>query len=166
MSGSWTATGEVVVVSTMAMTQMGCSPELMAQDTWLAQQFGKGMTVHLDGDTLTLTTVDGTVITLVDRKVAEPDLPLVGTTWTLESVITGDAATSYADVTATMTIEGDRIYPAATPTAATSRSPATRQPPASCWAPRWPARTTGNRLKGRWCPCSAGPSRSPWTETT
>jgi heat shock protein HslJ len=109
MSGSWKATGEVLVVSTMAMTQMGCSPELMAQDTWLAQQFSKGVTVHLDGDTLTLTTVDGTIITLVDRKVVEPDLPLVGTTWTLESVTTGDAATSYADVTATMTIEGDRI---------------------------------------------------------
>ena len=42
---------------------------------------------------LTLT-APGAVVTLEDREVANPDLPLEGTTWNVEGLITGDAVSS------------------------------------------------------------------------
>lgn len=70
-------------------TQMGCGPELEAQDDWLA-----GLLMHqsdcvVDGDTLTLTS-GGTTLVLLDRRFANPDFPLEGTTWQVESVVRGD----------------------------------------------------------------------------
>ncbi|NIK60992.1 META domain-containing protein [Kribbella shirazensis] len=75
-------------------TQMGCGPEFEAQDDWLV-----GFLIHepewsVDGDTLTL--IDGgTTIVLLDERFAEPDLPLDGTTWTVELVVGGDNAVQH-----------------------------------------------------------------------
>jgi heat shock protein HslJ len=52
--------------------------------------------VALDGDEFTLTS-GGVVMTLLDREVADPDLPLVGTTWTVTSIFTGDAVSTIPD---------------------------------------------------------------------
>jgi heat shock protein HslJ len=57
---------------------------------------------------LTLTS-GGTTITLLDRRIAEPDLPLDGTTWTVVSVVLGAHGSSrhYGGVgPATLTING------------------------------------------------------------
>jgi heat shock protein HslJ len=43
----------------------------------------------VDGDELTITSA-GTTITLLDRKIAEPDFPLDGPRWTVDTVIIQD----------------------------------------------------------------------------
>jgi heat shock protein HslJ len=95
LGGTWSVDGDVLVVPPeMIMTEMACDPPaLMDQDSWLASFLSSRPTVALDGDTLTLTGADVT-ITLLDREVADPDRPLVGTSWTVESLVTGDAASS------------------------------------------------------------------------
>lgn len=81
----------------LAMTEMGCDEPLMEQDEWLADFLSSGPAWSLDGDTLTLTGEDGTVIVLVDREVADPDRALVGPTWTGESIIEGETASSITE---------------------------------------------------------------------
>ena len=78
------------------MTEMGCDPALHDQDEWLSQFLGSDPQIALDGDELTLTS-GGVTITLLDREVADPDLPLVGTTWTVTSIISGDAVSTVPD---------------------------------------------------------------------
>lgn len=77
-------------------TEMGCSPELMAQDQWLIRFFADPVEVALDEDVLALTS-GTTVFTLRDRTTASPDVPLVGTSWTLTTLIDGDTARSVPD---------------------------------------------------------------------
>jgi heat shock protein HslJ len=92
----------------LAMTDMGCATELMAQDTWLSG-FVSGATVGLDGSTLTLR--NGAVtMSLTDREVADPDRPLEGTRWVVDGIVSGDAVSSIpAGVTAALTIAGGQL---------------------------------------------------------
>ena len=59
----------------------------------------------------TLSLTDGTVrLTLVDADVATPDLPLEGTRWVLDGILSGDTASSVpAGVTASIRIVGGRV---------------------------------------------------------
>ena len=91
--GSYRLEGDRLIVEGGSMTEMGCDEERSAQDEWLFGLLGSQPTLSQDGDELVLT-ADDTVITLIDEEVAEPDVPLVGTTWTVESLITGDAVSS------------------------------------------------------------------------
>lgn len=94
LASTWSLAGDRLVVADMAMTEMACEPAArMEQDTWLASFLTGGPSVTLDGDALTLTGADA-VITLVDREVAEPDRELEGTTWVLDSIVSGDAVSS------------------------------------------------------------------------
>lgn len=86
--GDYTLDGGVLVVTGGAMTEMGCDEPRMAQDEWLFALLGDRPAVALDGDRLTLTAGD-VVIELVDEETASPDRPLVGTRWTLESILEG-----------------------------------------------------------------------------
>ena len=101
--------GGVLSTSDGAMTEIGCEPDLMAQDDWLFGLLGAQPAVTLSGEELEL--VEGnTVITLVDREVADPDLPLIGPIWSLTSIITGDAAASAPDgVVATLVFTEDGL---------------------------------------------------------
>jgi heat shock protein HslJ len=72
-----------------AATMMGCEAELQAQDEWLAALLTDGVDAEVDGDLLTLTT-DAVTIELR----AETDASLTGTTWTLESIVDGEAVSS------------------------------------------------------------------------
>ncbi len=86
----------------MSMTEMGCDPGRMEQDEWIAGFVGSSPRVGLDGARLTLSR-SGTVIELLDREVADPDRPLVGTVWHLESIVQDEAVSSVpADLGATM----------------------------------------------------------------
>ena len=49
--------------------------------------------VALDGNALTLTT-EAAKLVLLDRKIAAPDRPLVGTIWTGTTMVEGEAATN------------------------------------------------------------------------
>ena len=90
-----------------SMTEMGCDEERSAQDEWLFEFLGSNPTITFDSDGLVLTH-DDTVITLLDREIADPDLALVGPTWTVVSIIDGDAVSSFpADVVATLQFHAD-----------------------------------------------------------
>ena len=52
--GSATWTGGVLAAPMLASTMMACSPELMDQDTWLAELLQSGPSLALDATTLTL----------------------------------------------------------------------------------------------------------------
>jgi heat shock protein HslJ len=93
VGGSYRIDGERLIFEGGAMTEMGCDEERHAQDDWLVSFLGSGPTMAQSDDKLTLTS-DVTVITLQDREVAEPDLPLTATTWTVDSIISGDAVSS------------------------------------------------------------------------
>lgn len=78
---------------TPAATMMACEQDLMVQDQQIVQLLKGGMEASLDGDELVLTS--GTItITLLDKAAAQPDQPLVGTTWKLESTTDGDTVGS------------------------------------------------------------------------
>jgi heat shock protein HslJ len=108
MGGPYRIDGGVLVVAEgLSTTEMGCAPELHDQDEWLAAFLTSRPEVALDGDRLVLST-PSTEVVLVDREVADPDRPLTGTTWTLDTIIEGDAASSVPEgVTATLTISDD-----------------------------------------------------------
>jgi heat shock protein HslJ len=82
-----------LVVGDLSSTDMACSPELGAQDEWLAGVLAADPAYVLHGARLRLT-AGGTVIGLVDREVAEPDVPLESATWHLEGIADGDAVSS------------------------------------------------------------------------
>jgi heat shock protein HslJ len=99
--------GGVLAITGGAMTEMACEPPLMEQDDWIFAFLGAQPLIRLEGDELVLE--DGeTVITLLDREVADPDLPLIGPVWTVTAVIDGDAVSSVPeDVRATLVFTDD-----------------------------------------------------------
>ena len=98
-----------LAVEDLAMTDMGCDAPRHAQDDWLATLLHNKPTWKLEADTLTVAS-GGTTISLLDRKTAEPDLPLDGTNWSLETVITGEVASHQAgSEKAWITFNGERV---------------------------------------------------------
>jgi heat shock protein HslJ len=107
MGGTYRIEGGLLVFEGGGMTEMGCDDERHAQDDWLMGFLGSHPTVAQSGTDLTLS-AGGTVITLQDSEVAEPDLPLTGTTWTVDSLISGAAVSSVPDgAVATITFSDD-----------------------------------------------------------
>lgn len=118
LSGAYRLDGDVLTVEALGGTEMGCDPDRMDQDAWIAEVLAQPLTVALDGDTLTLSG-GGTVIRLTDREVAAPDAELVGPTWTLDTLISGTeasgtASTPPAGVTATIAFAADGTYQVST----------------------------------------------------
>jgi heat shock protein HslJ len=72
---------------------MACEAALEQQDARLASFLSAGPTWRLDGDVLVLSTGD-TEIRLVDRRTADPDRPLWGTRWVVDSIIDNQSAAS------------------------------------------------------------------------
>lgn len=96
-------------VKDLAITDMGCDTPRHAQDDWLSKLLTSEPTWKLTGDKLELST-GTTVISLVDKATALPDLALDGTKWTLDTVTTGETAShSIVAGKAHFTISGDRV---------------------------------------------------------
>lgn len=101
--------GGVLAITEGAMTEMGCEPLLMEQDDWIFAFLGSQPLISQSGDELTLEDGD-TAITLLDREVADPDLPLIGPVWTVTALIDGDAVSSVPEgVRATMVFTDDGL---------------------------------------------------------
>jgi heat shock protein HslJ len=82
-----------LVAGDMAMTAMGCDGGRGEQDAWLAQFLASTPTIRLSGAELVLAN-STTEIRLLDRKAADPDRPLIGTRWVVESIVDRDTASS------------------------------------------------------------------------
>ena len=107
IGGNYALDGNVLRFSGASMTEIGCQPALMAQDQWLVAFLGSGPTFVLNGNDLTLTSA-ATVVTLLDREIAEPDQPLVGPTWSLASLISSETVSSVPiGITATLVFAAD-----------------------------------------------------------
>jgi heat shock protein HslJ len=70
------------------LTEMGCDKPRRLQDDWLVAFMEKGPRLSYTGDTLTFSGV-GATLSFLNRKVANPDRPLVGSAWTGKRLIEG-----------------------------------------------------------------------------
>jgi heat shock protein HslJ len=107
MSGHVRVGDGVLAVDDLAMTEMGCEKARLAQDTWLADVLGAGPRWRLAGPVLTLTG-GATSLVLTDREVAEPDRALADTTWTVDTLVDGQVASS-VPATATLRFHDTRV---------------------------------------------------------
>jgi heat shock protein HslJ len=112
IGGNLVIDGDTLRFSGAQMTEMGCDPARHNQDDWLVTFLSSTPTFVLNGNDLTLTG-GTTVITLLDRKVAEPDQSLAGPTWTVASFIDGQVASSMpVGVLAAFTFADDATFTA------------------------------------------------------
>jgi heat shock protein HslJ len=90
-----------------AQTAMGCAQALQVQDEWLVAFLDSDPMIVVAGNELMLT--NGAIsMRLLDREVAEPDLNIVGPTWTVESLIQGDTVSSVPEgASATLVFKAD-----------------------------------------------------------
>lgn len=102
--GPYTLCDGKLCLQGLGSTEIGCSADLSAQDAWLDQFFSGSPSIELQGDQLTFTSADATLVFL-DREVANPDRPLTGRVWTVDTFINGDAASSLPAGTTAPTLE-------------------------------------------------------------
>lgn len=105
--------GDRLAVTEQSGTSMNCEMALMDQEDFFANLLRDGVTVALNGDELRVVT-GGFVADFLDRKVADPDRPLVGTTWVLDGIVSGagdsgSVSSVPAGMRATFEINGDTI---------------------------------------------------------
>lgn len=107
IGGAYAIHGARLAVSALSMTEIGCEPARHAQDDLLVATLRASPTVTQAGDTLRLAT-DSITIDLLDRDVADPDRPLVGTAWEVTGFLDEQAATSFAtDAPASVVFSAD-----------------------------------------------------------
>ncbi|HEX2133616.1 MAG TPA: META domain-containing protein [Actinophytocola sp.] len=85
--------GGTLAVDEGEMTGMGCDPPRHAQDTWLTEFLESGPSWEREGPRLVLRGGD-TELVFTDRAVAEPDRPLAGPVWTVDTLVDGQLASS------------------------------------------------------------------------
>jgi heat shock protein HslJ len=88
-----TAEGKLLIQDGLSTTDIGCDKARHDQDVFIAGVLGAMPTWQLDGSRLEITS-DTTTLLLTERSVAKPDFPLAGTTWTLDTLVDGDVASS------------------------------------------------------------------------
>jgi heat shock protein HslJ len=112
IGGNLVIDGDTLRFSGVSMTEMGCDQARHAQDDWLVTFLSSSPKFVLDGNDLTLTS-GMTVVTLLDREIAEPDQPLAGPTWGLASFFNGDTVSSVpAGISASLTFAADGTFSA------------------------------------------------------
>lgn len=99
-----------LVLGDLSMTEMGCDEPRHSQDTWLAQFLGSEPSWNLAGPNLVLRSGE-IEIRLTDKKITDPDRPLVGPRWVVDTIITGEAASSVpAGVEAFLRFESEASF--------------------------------------------------------
>lgn len=93
MDANYEVEAGTFVVSNGGTTEMGCDPALHEQDDWYFGFLGSSPSITIDGDELVLDS-GTTRIEYLDQEVATPDLELAGPTWTVDTIIEGDAASN------------------------------------------------------------------------
>lgn len=86
-----------LVAGDLAVTEMGCPPEVAEADAWLLELLGSEPAWELRDDSILVITSGQQVIEMVDRAVAEPAASLVGTHWDVDTLISGELVESVPD---------------------------------------------------------------------
>ena len=107
ITGTYRVESGRLVLDPPTQTAMGCGQPLSDQEDWLLEFLSSHPVFRLAGDELTLQS--GTVVMrLLDRRIVEPDLTLVGPTWTVDAILTGDSVSSGpGGATATIVFNAD-----------------------------------------------------------
>ncbi|MGW5382738.1 META domain-containing protein [Nocardia sp. NPDC003963] len=108
-SGAVDLRDNVLHVSDLASTLVGCPGDRAGSDAWIGDLLRADPTWQLDRDRLTLTGKETTVV-LVDKKALRPDRPIRGTEWVVTTLLTPDAQISSVtvdQVRPTLTIGAD-----------------------------------------------------------
>jgi heat shock protein HslJ len=92
MSGNYSFDGYALIVNSTSTTEIGCDAALHDQDEWLSAFLRGRPTAMLDDPRLSLSSEDETLI-LLDRELASPDRPLVGTYWVGRGIGDGTGVT-------------------------------------------------------------------------
>jgi heat shock protein HslJ len=80
MFGMYSIEDGVLRVDGVGSTAIGCDGPRHAQDEWVSELLVGRPKIALEGPRLTLTG-DGVKLVMLDREMASPDRPLVGTNW-------------------------------------------------------------------------------------
>jgi heat shock protein HslJ len=91
-AGGYTLDGEALTVDGLGGTDMACDPTVMAAETAFLTALGGADRMARDGDDLVLTGPD--VSLRFSRQAPVPDRELAGTTWTLDTLVDGEVASS------------------------------------------------------------------------
>jgi heat shock protein HslJ len=103
--GTVTVNGSAVSFGEMGQTAMGCEPAVMAAETAFMTVLGLATSFEYAEDGLVLTSPEGDLV--FHAVVPVPTAELVGTTWLLETLIEGEAASSVAGEPATLLLDAD-----------------------------------------------------------
>lgn len=82
--------GDTITVSPGEMTEMGCAKDIQGFENALRTAFSGKLKAKIADEKLTLTTEKGDSIALTSERPA----PLVGTKWTVNSLLSGETASS------------------------------------------------------------------------
>lgn len=94
---------ERLMVSGGGSTLLGCEPDVSAQNTYFYSFFLSDPGLTLAGEWLTLTGKSAT-LTFVE-SVPEPDRPLTGHTWRVDSLMMGSVATAFEGLDASVSFD-------------------------------------------------------------
>jgi len=97
--------GSRITLGQLSMTEMACDEPMMSAEAAYHAALSKVDTAERRGDTLTLSGAQVSLRYRLEPPVA--DQPLIATTWTLESVISGDVASSTLGEAATLRLAPD-----------------------------------------------------------
>jgi heat shock protein HslJ len=110
--GTIQVNGASIVISALSMTEMACQEPLMTSEAAYLAALPLVTEAERDGNSLVLS---GPQVELRYGRVAElANSELVGTTWTLESLISGEAVSSTLGEQVTLTLNGDGTITAST----------------------------------------------------
>ena len=107
-SSTYDISGSKLEILGYGITDMGCDQQYLAQDEWLTGLLTGGPTLELAEPRLIMTSAD-VKMTLLDRELASPDRPLIGTHWVGDGYSDGQAAIfsiAWKDVNASFTQDG------------------------------------------------------------
>lgn len=94
MFGQFQLDGSQLRVSPLASTMIGCPDALADQDRRIDEFLTGGPLVSAATAGFVLTGTDDTTMVMLPRDVADPDRPLVGSTWRVESITATEAVVS------------------------------------------------------------------------
>jgi heat shock protein HslJ len=103
-SGPYSVCDGKLCVAELGSTTIGCDAARQTQDEWFVSFFSAEPQLDIAGAALTLQGA-GATLELLDQELADPDRPLTGRVWSIDTFIQGATASSFPMLTAPPTLE-------------------------------------------------------------